>query len=190
MIPLLRLARFIGLFLASTKVARVASYQMTAGSSYIEESICEAPVQQDLLFGVNAHREMADWICCHNRRLAEHSSFFRGLWDLAVRHKPLGVKTTTFYDSTCGVPLFEAPIGRSVKELLDESNKHGWPSFRPNEIVKGADGKPNIRIHDGGEITSVCGTHLGHNLPDDKGDRYCINLACIAGRGPSRVGGL
>ena len=23
---------------------------------------------------------------------------------------------------------------------------------------------------------SKCGTHLGHNLPDGQGDRYCINL--------------
>ena len=29
---------------------------------------------------------------------------------------------------------------------------------------------------------SVDGTHLGHNLPDRRGNRYCINLACIAGR--------
>lgn len=32
-----------------------------------------------------------------------------------------------------------------------------------------------------GEIESVCGTHLGHNLPDASGDRYCIDLVCIAG---------
>ncbi len=26
------------------------------------------------------------------------------------------------------------------------------------------------------------GTHLGHNLPDHRGNRYCINLVSIAGR--------
>jgi peptide methionine sulfoxide reductase MsrB len=29
---------------------------------------------------------------------------------------------------------------------------------------------------------SVDGTHLGHNLPDRRGNRYCINLVSIAGR--------
>jgi hypothetical protein len=33
-----------------------------------------------------------------------------------------------------------------------------------------------------GETVSVDGTHLGHNLPDRKGSRYCINLVCVAGR--------
>ena len=28
---------------------------------------------------------------------------------------------------------------------------------------------------------SVDGTHLGHNLPDKKGSRYCINLVSVAG---------
>ena len=29
------------------------------------------------------------------------------------------------------------------------------------------------------------GSHLGHNLPDSKGARYCINLVSVAGRNPS-----
>jgi peptide methionine sulfoxide reductase MsrB len=32
-----------------------------------------------------------------------------------------------------------------------------------------------------GETRSVDGTHLGHNLPDWKGNRYCINLVSVAG---------
>jgi peptide methionine sulfoxide reductase MsrB len=28
---------------------------------------------------------------------------------------------------------------------------------------------------------SLAGTHLGHNLPDSKGNRYCINLVSVAG---------
>eukprot|EP01047_Picozoa_sp_COSAG01_P024336 COSAG01_NODE_1502_length_10101_cov_6.907119_4_plen_218_part_00 len=35
---------------------------------------------------------------------------------------------------------------------------------------------------------SKCGTHLGHNLPDGQGDRYCINLVCMAGS--NKAGGL
>ena len=26
------------------------------------------------------------------------------------------------------------------------------------------------------------GLHLGHNIPDRGGDRYCIDLVCIAGQ--------
>ncbi len=34
-----------------------------------------------------------------------------------------------------------------------------------------------------GEAVSVAGTHLGHNLPDGKGNRYCINLVSVAAEG-------
>merc|ERR1712037_162439 len=40
----------------------------------------------------------------------------------------------------------------------------------------------NMRVLKDGEAVSVDGTHLGHNLPDSKGNRYCINLVSIAGR--------
>ena len=36
-----------------------------------------------------------------------------------------------------------------------------------------------------GEAVSVDGTHLGHNLPDRAGNRYCINLVCVAGSPPA-----
>jgi len=51
----------------------------------------------------------------------------------------------------------------------------GWPSFRPEELVS-----ENVIIHDDGRMESICLTHLGHNLPDDR-DRYCIDLVCMAG---------
>jgi peptide methionine sulfoxide reductase MsrB len=31
-------------------------------------------------------------------------------------------------------------------------------------------------------LFSLDGTHLGHNLPDRRGNRYCINLVSIAGK--------
>jgi peptide methionine sulfoxide reductase MsrB len=40
----------------------------------------------------------------------------------------------------------------------------------------------NVRCLRNGETVSVDGTHLGHNLPDGKGNRYCINLVSVAGR--------
>ena len=54
---------------------------------------------------------------------------------------------------------------------------HGWPSFRDEEVVW-----ENVRCLPDGEAVSLAGTHLGHNIPDAKGNRYCINLVSVAGR--------
>jgi peptide methionine sulfoxide reductase MsrB len=84
----------------------------------------------------------------------------------------------TFYDSVTGKPLFVAPINRSAEDFIRESEVHGWPSFRDEEVVW-----ENVRVLKGsGETVSVDGTHLGHNLPDRKGNRYCINLVSVAGK--------
>ena len=53
----------------------------------------------------------------------------------------------------------------------------GWPSFRDDEVVW-----ENMRILKDGESVSIDGTHLGHNLPDKSGNRYCINLVSVSGR--------
>ena len=83
-----------------------------------------------------------------------------------------------FYDSNTGKPLFIFnKKQRSWDDFVRESQKHGWPSFRDNEVVW-----ENVRCLRGGECVSLDGTHLGHNLPDSKGNRYCINLVCVAGR--------
>ena len=92
---------------------------------------------------------------------------------------------TTFYDSVSGKPLFVAPRGRSLKAFIRESKAHGWPSFRDSEVVE-----ENLRILSNGEAVSVDGTHLGHNLPDRTGNRYCINLVSVAGRPKDGEGGL
>ena len=76
-----------------------------------------------------------------------------------------------------GKALFRAPIGRSSEDFIRESRAHGWPSFRDDETIW-----ENVRVLPNGETVSVDGTHLGHNLPDRKGNRYCINLVSIAGR--------
>jgi len=84
-----------------------------------------------------------------------------------------------FYDSQCGLPLFVAPRGRTFQEWRVESENHGWPSFRPEEVV--ADSLI-LRAHD--EVVSACPqpTHLGHLFKDSKGGRYCIDLLCMAGQ--------
>jgi peptide methionine sulfoxide reductase MsrB len=63
-----------------------------------------------------------------------------------------------------------------MNDFINESEDHGWPSFRDNEVVW-----ENVRVLADGETVSLDGTHLGHNLPDEKGNRYCINLVTIAG---------
>ena len=126
-------------------------------------------------------RATADKICSFNRRFAERAGYFLQTsfvddLDAAVEQGGATLPLT-FFDSVTGKPLFRAPQGRSVDQFLAESNTHGWPSFRDSEVVW-----DNVRILRDGEAVSVDGTHLGHNLPDRTGNRYCINLVSVAGR--------
>ena len=125
--------------------------------------------------GATLDYEVADRICCHNHRFAEYRGYLAAPEvDLFGRLDP-NVETI-FYDSVCGIPLFIAPRGRTFEEFEEESLHHGWPSFRPEELVS-----ENVIIHDDGRMESRCLTHLGHNLPSGGVDRYCIDLVCIAG---------
>jgi peptide methionine sulfoxide reductase MsrB len=118
-------------------------------------------------------KETADRICCFNRHYAEYS----GYWESTPFLNEARIsKDLTFYDSVTGKPLFVAPRQRSFEDFVHESRHHGWPSFRDAEVVW-----DNVRSLSNGEIVSTDGTHLGHNLPDRHGNRYCINLVCIAG---------
>ena len=38
--------------------------------------------------------------------------------------------------SVCGVAVFNAPMGRSFAAWQAETEQHGWPSFRDEEVVK------------------------------------------------------
>lgn len=133
----------------------------------------ETPVQESLRYEVST--KLADKITNYNRRFAEMGGYFRSTtFEDEVRNANGPI---TFYDSNSGKPLFVAPINRSVDEFIEESNVHGWPSFRDQEVVW-----ENVRVlKNSGESVSVDGTHLGHNLPDRKGNRYCINLVSVAG---------
>jgi len=87
--------------------------------------------------------------------------------------------TTIFYDSVCGLPLFEAPMGRTLDEFKAETEEHGWPSFRPEEVID-----DNVVIAENGrDVFSKCGTKLGTNEPDsdDMRVRYCLDLVCVSG---------
>ena len=45
------------------------------------------------------------------------------------------VGETNFYDSVTGKLLYMAPRGRSFEDFKKESQSHGWPSFRDNEVT-------------------------------------------------------
>ena len=134
----------------------------------------ETPVQEDLRWDCDA--KLADRICNFNRHYAEHSGYFEGSPKF-LEEARTAKGEMTFYDSNTGKPLFIAPRGRSMEDFLVESRAHGWPSFRDQEVVW-----ENVRVLPDGETVSLAGTHLGHNLPDGKGSRYCINLVSVAGR--------
>lgn len=133
----------------------------------------ETPVQDNLRWSVD--QKKADKICCFNRHFAEHSGYFlktKWLQDMKKKND----EPTEYYDSVSGKLLFTAPVNRTFDEFLVESKKHGWPSYRDQEV-----NWEFVRVLPGGEVVSVDGTHLGHNLPDKKGNRYCINLVSVAG---------
>lgn len=143
-----------------------------------EHGTTSAMVQEDLRYGVS--RKLADKICSYNRVFAEMGGYFEGSTSFEKDIRNLVSSTggpVTFYDSVSGSPLFRAPVGRSVDDFIAESKVHGWPSFRDEEVVW-----DNVRVlRSSGETVSAVGTHLGHNIPDQKGNRYCINLVSIAG---------
>jgi peptide methionine sulfoxide reductase MsrB len=125
--------------------------------------------------GATLNYQTSERICCNNHRFAEYAGYLAAPEvDLFSRLDP--TKETIFYDSVCGLPLFIAPRGRTFEEFKKESLHHGWPSFRPEEMVS-----ENVVVHPDGRMESICLTHLGHNLPQGGMDRYCIDLVCIAG---------
>jgi peptide methionine sulfoxide reductase MsrB len=131
----------------------------------------EKPVMKNLRWNVDY--QTADRVCNFNRHYAEYSGYWTTTDFLKTASK---TEPTKFYDPVTGKHLFTAPIGRTMDEFIKESSSHGWPSFRDEEVVW-----ENVRCLRDGECVSTTGTHLGHNLPDRKGNRYCINLVSVAG---------
>jgi len=149
-------------------------YPITAHESIMKpkaHGTSEQPVQQSLMYGVDV--KQADNVCNFNRHGAEYSGYMMSTkWFDEVKHG----EPVEYFDSVTGKRLFTAPVGRSFEEFLKESKSHGWPSFRDAEVDW-----DNVRVVQGNEAVSITGTHLGHNIPDAKGNRYCINLMSVAG---------
>lgn len=133
------------------------------------------PVQDNLRW--NADGKTADRICNFNRHYAEYAGYFRTTNFYKEAEAEAKSGDLVFYDSNSGKPLFRGPTGRTWEAFVKESNVHGWPSFRDSEVNWNT-----VRVLSDGEVVSVDGTHLGHNLPDRDGNRYCINLVSVAGR--------
>mmetsp|Transcript_3848 Transcript_3848/g.5723 ORF Transcript_3848/g.5723 Transcript_3848/m.5723 type:complete len:213 (-) Transcript_3848:1407-2045(-) len=170
---------------------RSSTLPLSAGSSSVKAPVMgdeeimkkkqhgtsEKPVQQDLRWGCDF--DTADRICNFNRHYAEHSGYWKTKKEF-VQNLQENMKTETpidYYDSVTGKLLFTAPKGRTYDEFVKETMSHGWPSFRDEEV-----NWEEVRVLKDGETVSVTGTHLGHNLPDGKGNRYCINLVSVAGK--------
>ena len=150
-----------------------------------EYGTSSVPIQANLRWNCDNH--IANRICNYNRHYAEYF----GYWErdsTFVQDEGLNntdsqsvtpITSIIFYDSNTGAPLFSIPgtlKSRTVQDFVQESRQHGWPSFRTDEVQW-----DNVRVLPNGETVSISGTHLGHNLPDSDGDRFCINLVCIAG---------
>ena len=95
------------------------------------------PVMEGLKWNVD--RKKADQICCYNRDNFEEFGYW--LKTSFMDDVPNIVQcdrnpdwTMTFYDSVSGKPLFIAPQGRSWNAFITESQHHGWPSFRDEEV--------------------------------------------------------
>lgn len=134
----------------------------------------------NLLYGCEAYRQKYQSICCTvPQSWAEQAGFQNTVNFFGQLEAKYGVPSEiVFYDSQCGLPIYVAPRGRTYADWKQESISHGWPSFRDKEVVH-----DNVKAHGGynGELVSKCNTHLGHNLPDSKGRRDCVNLMCMAG---------
>jgi len=153
---------------------------------------CSGPVQSDLLYNISSRltaagvpgtytgdESLAEVVCCDKRaiHLAEPRFSFEAP-DIQLFSHLDSSGVTTFYDSVCGIPLFRAPMGRTFADFQADTTEHGWPSFRPAELVQG-----NVLTDKTtGFVTSKCGTHLGSFLPDARGARWCLDLSCLAGK--------
>merc|ERR1712166_301806 len=154
---------------------------------------CSAGVQDDLAFNISTRMDpfappgatdvesMAESICCDTRnKMRAEPRFLFEAPDIQL-FSLLDKGVTTFYDSVCGIPLFRAPVNRTLADFEADTTEHGWPSFRPEEVVQ----ENVVTVSPGptkpGLVTSKCGTHLGSYLPDARGPRWCMDLSCIAG---------
>ena len=126
------------------------------------------PVQENLRYGVDI--ELANKVCSLNRNWDPDSGFYNENLGYCFQEPRTWLKESltdnplTYYDSVTGKPLFLAPVSRSTEDFVKECHFHGKLSFRDPEVVW-----EHVRCLKTGEVVSVDGTHLGHNVIDHKG---------------------
>lgn len=175
---------------AITKAERAAIRGSTS-----DPYVCKGPIQSNLKYNVSDRlaseylpfrfplgTTLAQAICCDGywEAYAEPKDFYSlPSVDLFGR---LEAGVTTFYDPVCGIPLFRAPVNRTLAQFEADTASHGWPSFREGEVVT-----ENIIVQpESGMAFSTCGTHLGTYFPKAPGGpRYCIDLTCVSGHAAS-----
>jgi peptide methionine sulfoxide reductase MsrB len=177
------------------QVARVAEgVPRQHGRPPAEFGTCSGPVQPGLRYNISGRTEpdvpvpvdpdesLAEAVCCDSRtKVFAEPQFLFEAPDIAMFSR-LQEGTTVFYDSVCGIPLFRAPVNRSVEDFKADTVEHGWPSFRSAEVVQ----KNVVTNTTTGFVYSTCGTHLGSYLPDKRGPRWCMDLSCISGNPPEQ----
>lgn len=132
----------------------------------------------------NVDPKLAERICNYNRRYAEHAGYFESTGFIREIEALQGTsrEQIAFFDSNAPHHLLFAiggEAGRPWAQFLQESIDHGWSSFRDSDVVW-----EHVRVLPDGEVVSTVGTHLGHNLPDLTGNRFCINLVSVAAAAP------
>jgi peptide methionine sulfoxide reductase MsrB len=131
---------------------------------------CTACLQSELRFGAKEKLGHYAWVCCDNDVYTEPKGSFQ-----ATDIFQTVSNDTIFYDSQCGIPLFQ--LGqRDLVNWTASAIAHGWPSFRESEVYS----FDNVQVTEAGEVVSKCGTHLGHRIPAAL-DRYIINMLCMSG---------
>ena len=102
-------------------------------------STCSTAVSTRLLYNVDkytaasvglpngsANETLTEAICCDiaYRNYAEPNGFFK-FPDVHLFQAIDSKSVTTFYDSVCGLPLFQAPVGRTFSDWKDDTTEHG-----------------------------------------------------------------
>merc|ERR1712178_140787 len=172
-----------------TEVFMLGAAEVPAVRPPAQFDTCSGAVQPNLRFNISermtsnpyvpdaSNESMAAGVCCDSRLkpFAEPQFLFQAP-DIQLFSSLDESGVTTFYDSVCGLPVFKAPVGRSLEDFEADTTEHGWPSFRTEEIVA----ENIVTNRTSTFVTSKCVTHLGSFLPDSRGDRWCIDLSCIS----------
>ena len=125
-------------FLAA--LACISSLVSVSGRTSTSSLCPNEIVAKDLLFNVGAFssldvglpggsedESLSTAICCDPvfSKYAEPNSFFS---DPSIRlfTRVSSTAVNTFYDSSCGLPVYQAPVGRSFEEWKADTEEHGW----------------------------------------------------------------